>query len=72
MHYSVLPFCALIPACPCTVCLGARQGPVLRARSGGNRTVPPDLGLAFRARPGMTQSSGADCSAPAISPCPLR
>jgi hypothetical protein len=25
----------------------------------------PDLGLALRVRPGMTQSSGADCSAPA-------
>ena len=32
----------------------------------------PDLGLALRVRPGMTQSSGADCSAPGISPCPLR
>ena len=32
----------------------------------------PDLGLALRGCPGMTQSSGADCSAPGISPCPLR
>eukprot|EP00966_Prymnesium_polylepis_P212353 4919308-Prymnesium_polylepis.1 len=31
----------------------------------------PDLGLALRVRPGMTQSSGADCSAPGISPCPF-
>ena len=32
----------------------------------------PDLGLALRVCPGMTPSSGADCSAPGISPCPLR
>eukprot|EP00966_Prymnesium_polylepis_P030709 714739-Prymnesium_polylepis.1 len=32
----------------------------------------PDLGLALRVRPGMPQSSGADCSPPGISPCPLR
>eukprot|EP00966_Prymnesium_polylepis_P308366 7126250-Prymnesium_polylepis.1 len=32
----------------------------------------PDLGLALRACPGMMQSSGGDCSAPGISPCPLR
>eukprot|EP00966_Prymnesium_polylepis_P048207 1116261-Prymnesium_polylepis.1 len=32
----------------------------------------PDLGLALRVRPGMTPSAGADCSAPGISPCPLR
>eukprot|EP00966_Prymnesium_polylepis_P035606 826829-Prymnesium_polylepis.2 len=30
-----------------------------------------DLGLALRVRPGMTQSLGADCSAPGISPCPF-
>eukprot|EP00966_Prymnesium_polylepis_P037865 878468-Prymnesium_polylepis.1 len=32
----------------------------------------PDLGLALRVCPGMTPISGADCSAPGISPCPLR
>jgi hypothetical protein len=32
----------------------------------------PDLGLALRVCPGMSPSSGADCSAPGISPCPLR
>eukprot|EP00966_Prymnesium_polylepis_P214816 4974738-Prymnesium_polylepis.1 len=32
----------------------------------------PDLGLAFACPPGMALSSGADCSAPGISPCPLR
>ena len=32
----------------------------------------PDLGLALRVCPGMAFSSGADCSAPGISPCPLR
>eukprot|EP00966_Prymnesium_polylepis_P082144 1902816-Prymnesium_polylepis.1 len=32
----------------------------------------PDLGLALRVCPGMSPSAGADCSAPGISPCPLR
>eukprot|EP00966_Prymnesium_polylepis_P194076 4499276-Prymnesium_polylepis.1 len=32
----------------------------------------PDLGLALRVCPGIAPSSGADCSAPGISPCPLR
>eukprot|EP00966_Prymnesium_polylepis_P325586 7381557-Prymnesium_polylepis.1 len=32
----------------------------------------PDLGLALRVRPGITSRSGADFSAPGISPCPLR
>eukprot|EP00966_Prymnesium_polylepis_P328974 7384745-Prymnesium_polylepis.1 len=31
-----------------------------------------DLGLALRVRPGMTARSGADFSAPGLSPCPLR
>jgi len=30
-----------------------------------------DLGLALRVCPGMAPSSGADCSAPGVSPCPL-
>eukprot|EP00966_Prymnesium_polylepis_P190649 4418505-Prymnesium_polylepis.1 len=32
----------------------------------------PVLGLALRVRPGMALSSGPDCSALGISPCPLR
>eukprot|EP00966_Prymnesium_polylepis_P086197 1995285-Prymnesium_polylepis.1 len=30
------------------------------------------FGTYFACPPGMTGSSGADCSAPGISPCPLR
>eukprot|EP00966_Prymnesium_polylepis_P029389 682771-Prymnesium_polylepis.1 len=57
--------------------------PKPRQTSGVNYVVPSsrrglgymwvrDLGLALRVRPGMTPSSGADFSAPGISPCPLR
>eukprot|EP00966_Prymnesium_polylepis_P228676 5292044-Prymnesium_polylepis.1 len=35
------------------------------------RVWVPDLGLALRVRPGMALTSGADCSAPGISPCPF-
>eukprot|EP00966_Prymnesium_polylepis_P308388 7126564-Prymnesium_polylepis.1 len=30
------------------------------------------FGIFFACPPGMTQSLGADCSAPGISPCPFR
>eukprot|EP00966_Prymnesium_polylepis_P249175 5760963-Prymnesium_polylepis.1 len=38
----------------------------------GRTYVGARFGTFFACPPGMTQSLGADCSAPGISPCPLR